>query len=78
MYSFPSFYANKWCAHDVSLFGGLRGAIKSRWGQMEAALTAGQRLNVFFYHITWCGPTAARNDILDARNTTLQLRFAPR
>ncbi len=78
LYSFASSYDNKWCAHDVSLFGGVRGAVRSRWGRLEAWVTAGQRLNVFFYHLTWCGPTAARQDILDARNTTLQLRFSPR
>jgi len=78
LYSFPSFHDNKWCAHDVSLFGGVQGAVRSRWGRLEAAVTAGQRLNVFFYHLTWCGSTAARQDILDVRNTTVQLRFSPR
>jgi len=78
LYSFAGFYENKWCAHDVSLFGGMTGAVRSRWGRLEASVTAGERLNVFFYHLTWCGPTAARQDILDARNTTLELRFSPR
>jgi hypothetical protein len=78
LYTFPGVYDNKWCSHDVSLFGGARGAVQSRWGRLEAAVTAGQRLNVFFYHVTWCGPEAARLDVLDVRTTTLQLRFSPR
>jgi hypothetical protein len=78
LYSFASYYANKWCSHDVSLFGGVTGAVLSRWGRIEASVTAGERLNVFYYHLSWCGPTAARQDILDVRNTTLALRFSPR
>jgi hypothetical protein len=76
LYSFPGFYPNKWCAHDVSLFGGLSGALQGRRGHVEAALTQGERLNVFFNHLTWCGPTAARNDFLDLVNTTLTIRMA--
>ena len=78
LYTFPGVYGNKWCSHDVSLFAGAQGAVVSRWGRIEASVTAGERLNVFFYHITWCGPTAARLDVLDVRNTTLQVRFSPR
>jgi len=78
LYTFPGLYANKWCSHDVSLFGGVSGALRSRWGRFEAAITRGERLNVFFYHLTWCEPGVAQIDVLDARTTTLQLRFAPR
>lgn len=78
LYLFPSYYPNKWCSHDVSLFGGIVAALTSPWGRIETSVTAGERLNVFFYHLTWCGSTAAPQDILDARNTTLRLSFTPR
>ena len=57
---------------------GLRGSAQSRWGRVDATFTAGERLNMFFYHVTWCGPTAYRLDVLDARNTTLEVRITPR
>ena len=78
LYSFTGNYANKWCSHDVSLFGGVMANLLSPWGSFETSVTVGERLNMFFFHLTWCGPTAARIDVLDARNTTLQLRFTPR
>jgi len=65
LYTFPGLYGIKWLYHDVSLFGGLAGAVESSWGRLEASVTAGERLNLFFYR--------------DAPgNTTVQLRFAPR
>ncbi len=76
LYSFAGFYANKWCAHDVSLFGGVAAALERRFGRVQATLTRGERLNVFYYHLTWCGPTAARNDVLDVVNTTLEVRMS--
>ena len=76
LYSFRGFYQNKWCAHDVSLFAGLTGALQGRFGHIQATLTRGERLNVFFYHLTWCGPTAAQNDVLDVVNTTLKVRMS--
>lgn len=75
LYLFPSYYTNKWCSHDVSLFGGVTAAVLSPWGKVETSFTAGERLNMFFYHLTWCGPTAARIDVLDERNNTLRLSF---
>jgi len=76
LYSFPGYYQNKWCAHDVSLFGSLSAALQARRGRLEAALTRFERLNVFFDHLTWCGPTAAQNDIIDVVGTTLRLRMS--
>lgn len=79
LYALPRIYANNtWCSHDVSLFGGVTAAYASRWGRLHALLTRGERLNVFFSHVTWCGPMGNPFDILDARTTTLQLRFTPR
>jgi hypothetical protein len=75
LYSFQGFYENKWCAHDVSLFAGLTGALQGRLGRVQATLTRGARLNVFYYHLTWCGPTAAQNDVLDVVNTTFEVRM---
>ena len=76
LYTFPGFYPNKWCAHDVSLFATLTAALHARRGLLEAAVTRGERLNVFFDHLTWCGPTAAQNDIIDVVGTTLRLRLS--
>src|SRR6266581_3369710 len=76
LYRFPSYYLNKWCAHDVSLFAGVEASHSSRWGRISASLTRGERINMFFYHVTWCGSTADRPDILDARNTTLEVRLS--
>lgn len=78
LYLFPSYYANKWCSHDVSLFAGVRAAIDSPWGKLETSVTAGERLNMFFYHLTWCGPTAAQIDVLDERFDTFRVVFTPR
>ena len=79
LYILPRHYANNtWCSHDVSLFGGLNGSYASPWGHIEASVTVGERLNVFFYHLWYCGPPSSPLDVLDVRNTTLQLRFTPR
>ena len=51
-------------------------ALHGRLGHIQATLTRGERLNVFFYHLTWCGPTAAQNDVLDVVNTTLKVRMS--
>jgi hypothetical protein len=76
LYTFPGYYPNKWCAHDLSLFGGVTGALQGRFGRIQATLTRGERLNVFFYHLTWCEPPpVAQNDVLDVMNTTLEVRM---
>jgi hypothetical protein len=78
LYLFPSPYPKR-CAHDVSVFGGMRGAVQGRWGQLAATLTLGQRLNVFYHNLAACdasGP-ADPSAVLDLGNTTLELRYAP-
>jgi len=75
LYLFPPLDDNKWCAHDVSLFAGLSGSISGHWGRMQAALTRGERLDMFFYRLVGCAPVPSL-DILDKRNTTLELRFS--
>lgn len=77
LYRFPNvYYLNKWCAHDVSLFAGLSASHDSPWGRISASLVRGERLNMFFYHVTWCGSTADPIGIVDARNTTLEIRIS--
>jgi len=77
LYRFPNvYYNNKWCAHDVSLFAGVSASHSGPWGRISASLTRGERINMFFYHLTWCGPTADRIEIVDARNTTLDIRIS--
>ena len=75
LYFFPPLDDNKWCAHDVSLFAGISGSVSRRWGRVQAALTRGERLDMFFYRLVGCAPTPSL-DILDKRNTTLELRFS--
>ncbi|HYX82721.1 MAG TPA: hypothetical protein VE714_10040 [Gemmatimonadales bacterium] len=68
LYLFSS-TTEKRCAHDVSLFGGVRGAGGTRWGHVDASLTLGRRFNMFY--------AAASCDTPSAGNTTLELRFTP-
>ena len=66
---------NRWCAHDVSVLTGARGAYSSRWGRLEGAVTVAQRLNVFFHNFSVCGVDADPFDIHDELNTTIELRI---
>lgn len=75
LYFFPPLDDNKWCAHDVSLFAGISGAISGHWGRVQAALTRGERLDMFFHRLVGCAPEPSL-DILDKRNTTFELRFS--
>jgi hypothetical protein len=81
LYTFPTpptaLAPNKWCAHDVSLFAGVMGAVERTWGRLRIALTRGERLNVFFHNLTQCDLEPDPLPILDARNTTLEVRFTP-
>jgi hypothetical protein len=76
LYLFPSAYEKR-CAHDVSVFAGVRGGTHSRWGDLAATLTFGKRLNVFYHHLTTCDNSADPTQILDLGNTTLEVRFTP-
>ena len=78
LYLFASPYEKR-CAHDVSVFAGVRGATQGRWGRFDATLTLGKRLNVFYHHLTACDGSAPADPsaILDLSNTTLTLRFTP-
>jgi len=78
-YLFPvtAIAVNKWCSHDVSLYGGITGAAQTKWGQIEAALTRGERLNVFFHHLTTCDLNPDPIAVRDARNMTFAIKFSP-
>ena len=78
LYLFPvtASAENKWCSHDVSLFGGISAGGDSRWGRIRVALSRGERLNMFFYHLTLCG-TPDLQYVLDVRNTTFEIRLSP-
>ena len=69
LYLFPS-ALDKRCSHDVSLFGGVRAATRSRWGMLDATVTLGTRLNPFYQPAATCDGTSVGN-------TTLELRFTP-
>ncbi len=81
LYTFPTPLTavadNKWCSHDVSLFGGVTAALERNWGRVRVSLTRGERLNVFFHNLTQCDLEPNPLAIRDARNTTLELQFSP-
>ena len=70
-YGFPAYAA--YCNHDVSLYGGVRGAGTGTLGSMTADLTIQKRLNAFFQNAGGC-PMDRR---LDIHNVTLSLSFTP-
>ena len=82
LYTFPTPFTavapNKWCAHDVSFYGGVTLALERAWGRLRVAFTRAERLNVFFHNLTSCDLYPDPLAILDARNTTIEIRFAPR
>jgi hypothetical protein len=71
-FGFPAYAA--YCNHDVSIYGGLRGARTGRLGSLTADLTLQNRLNAFFQNAGGC-PYDRR---LDIHNTTLAVSFTPR
>jgi len=81
LYTFPTpntaIAANKWCSHDVSLYAGATAGIQGAWGRLHVTVTRGERLNLFFHNLTTCDPHPDQLSILDARNTTLEVRFSP-
>ncbi|MGA2384166.1 MAG: hypothetical protein ABSG61_12110 [Gemmatimonadales bacterium] len=81
LYSFPTPITatdvNKWCSHDASLYGGATASVRSPLGRVSVTVTRGERLNLFFHNLTQCDPNPNQNAILDARNTTLEVRFSP-
>ena len=70
-FGFPPYAA--YCNHDVSMYGGLRGAKANRFGFVTADLTIQNRLNAFFQNAGGC-PFDRKRDI---HNTTLAISFAP-
>jgi hypothetical protein len=81
LYSFPTpataLDNNKWCSHDVSLYAGATADVRSGWGHVRITLTRGERLNLFFQNLTQCDLNPNQLAIVDARNTTLEVRFTP-
>jgi hypothetical protein len=71
-FGFPTYAA--YCNHDVSIYGGLRGARVARAGVFTADLTLQNRLNAFFQNAGGC----PRDRRLDIHNTTISFSFAPR
>jgi hypothetical protein len=63
-----------WCEHDVSLLGGLRGQVQTRFGEIGGDYSSGWRFNVFFKHAVNSCPLSTGTDI---RNRTISLRFTP-
>jgi hypothetical protein len=70
-FGFPAYAA--FCNHDVSVYGGLRGARSGRAGSFTLDLTFQNRRNAFFQNAGGC-PMDRR---LDIHNTTIAFSFAP-
>jgi len=81
LYTFPNTNfagnPNKWCSHDTSILFGLRGALRSFFGLLEATYEVDQRLNVFFHNLSVCGRDMDPRDVRDAINHTIEIRFTP-
>jgi hypothetical protein len=63
----------RYCNHDVSMYGGLRGSIVRGWGMLGADLRYERRINAFFQAAS-CFPPGRRN----INNLTFRLSVAPR
>ena len=71
-FGFPAYAA--YCNHDVSLYGGLRGAKDGPLGTFTGDITLQNRRNAFFQNAGGC-PNDRRMDI---HNTTIAFSFTPR
>jgi hypothetical protein len=70
-FGFPAYAA--YCNHDVSMYGGIRGARIARAGAITLDLTFQNRRNAFFQNAGGC----PRDRRLDIHNTTIAFSFAP-
>jgi hypothetical protein len=64
----------RWCTHDVGLQWGLRGAIRSRFGDLSARALFQRRYNAFFQGAKGCPRSEGQVDI---RNNSIAITFAP-
>ena len=67
-----------WCKHDVTVRGGIRGVASTPIGRFSASLSTGTRLNVFFQHFAVCGKEPGPPDVIDIKNSTLELKYSLR
>ncbi|HEU5175197.1 MAG TPA: hypothetical protein VFT96_10625, partial [Gemmatimonadaceae bacterium] len=63
-----------WCEHDVSMMGGGRASVNSRFGSIALSYLTGTRYNPFFSPRQ---PSCPGKNIGDVRNGTFSLRFEP-
>lgn len=71
IFAMPDFKA--WCTHDINLYGGLRGTLRSRFGLVELDLTPAYRIQPWFQ----VGSGCPRGDaMVDIRNSTLRLTLS--
>lgn len=81
LYTFPSTNfagnQNKYCSHDTSVLFGARGALRTFFGLLELSYDVDQRLNVFFYNLSVCGPDMVPSDVHDAINHSIEIRITP-
>jgi hypothetical protein len=61
--------------HDVSLWGGLRGAVSGPMGTVWVSLSSGTRFNVHFRNYSVCGQKFEPEKAVDVRNTTLEITW---
>ena len=68
----------RWCKHDVTVRGGIRGGVSTPIGRFSASLSTGKRMNVFFQHFSGCAVDEDPTAITDINNTTLELKYSLR
>lgn len=73
VYGWPSYIG--YCSHDISIYTGVRGTLRSRWMTVAAEYTLGNRLNAWFQVQSGCPNGPSR---LDIRNNTLSLTLSSR
>lgn len=68
---------NKWCMHDVSIFGGVRAAYRTSFARFTAALSHGTRMNIHFRNFSHCAPDPNPDLRTQVRNVRLEFSFQP-
>lgn len=66
---------NRWCTHDVSVIGGVRGSAVRRWGTLTGVLSVARRLNLNFLNGSECPRGFHRGPALDVTNLNVELRW---
>jgi hypothetical protein len=68
----------RWCSHDVSFIGGLRGGVVGgRLGSLSGSAALSRRLNPYYENYTLCPYGSAPGSRRSVTGLTLEIRYAP-